>query len=738
MMDLFRAEVETHSAALNDGLLGLESNPQAKEKFQALMRAAHSIKGAARIVGIEAVVKIAHVMEDAFVAAQEARASLGSADIDVLLRALDTIGRIAGSPDASAQGWHTDHAGELQELIAAIGEMTSRPAEPSAQPQAPPPVPAAPPAGSAAPPDNVDRVVRITAENLDKLMGLAGESLVEARWLQPFSNSLMQLKKDQAQLARVLAKFRDSFDGRETDEECERSLSDAHQRAEACRQVLAARIAEFEVFARRSSNLSNRLYREVVASRMRPLSDGVQGFPRLVRDLARTLGKKVDFQIEGLATGVDRDILDRLEAPLNHLLRNAVDHAIERPGERMAACKPPEGKIRLEARHRAGMLSITLTDDGRGIDPEQIRRKIVEKRMVGADMAGDLSEAELMEFLFLPGFSTASKVTEISGRGVGLNVVQSMVQEVGGHVRATSRLGEGTTFLLQLPLTLSVIRTLLVEISGEPYAFPLARIDRSVKVPRSQVELIEGRQFFRLGEDNVALISASQVLEVAEKGGGADELSVIVLGDQMSRYGLVVDRFLGERELVLRPLDPRLGKLQDIGSAAIMVDGSPVLIVDVEDMVRSIDNLLREGRLRRVGRTQGKAAKKGRKRILVVDDSVTVREVERKLLEEGGYLVEVAVNGMDGWNAVRTAPYDLVITDVDMPRMNGIELVASIRRDPSVKNMPVMIVSYKDRDEDRSRGLEAGANFYLTKSSFEDETLLRTVVNLIGEAAPCA
>ncbi|PSB19587.1 hybrid sensor histidine kinase/response regulator, partial [filamentous cyanobacterium Phorm 46] len=383
---------------------------------------------------------------------------------------------------------------------------------------------------------------------------------------------------------------------------------------------------------------------------------------------------------------------------------------------------------------RGGMLSITVSDDGSGIEPEKLREKIVTKGMVSAEMAAKLTEPELMDFLFLPGFSTASQVTEISGRGVGLDIVQSMVQEVGGILRATSLPGKGMSFHLQLPLTLSVIRTLLVEISGEPYAFPLTRIDRILMVDTAEIAIAENRQYFTLDNQNIGLVTAYQVLQLPAPSHKLDFLPVIIVSDRSSSYGLAVDKFLGERDLVVRPLDPRLGKVADISAAAFMEDGAPVLIIDVEDLVRSTDKLLTESRLQKVSQTAQTAESTTRKRVLVVDDSITVREVERKLLENQGYEVEIAVNGMDGWNALRTGNFDLVISDVDMPRMTGIELVSQIKNHSGLKSIPVIIVSYKDREEDRIRGLEVGADYYLTKSSFHDDTLLNAVVDLIGEA----
>ncbi|MBW4592953.1 MAG: hybrid sensor histidine kinase/response regulator [Brasilonema angustatum HA4187-MV1] len=580
---------------------------------------------------------------------------------------------------------------------------------------------------------SVDRVVRVSADNLNRIMGLAGETLVEANWLQPFATSLLRLKKSQVELSNLLEKLQESLVGENLNERAADSLSTSRAKANECRQILSDRLNELELFARRSGNLSDRLYREVIASNMRPFVDGAQGFPRMMRDLARRLGKQVKFEIIGKSTQVDRDILEKLEAPLTHILRNSVDHGLEPPEARQAVGKPPEGTVRLEAAHRAGMLSITVSDDGGGIDLERLRQKIVTKGMINADMAEQLSEPELMEFLFLPGFSTAKAVTEVSGRGVGLDVVQSMVQEVGGIVRAASQLGKGTSFHLQLPLTLSVIRTLLVEISGEPYAFPLTRIDRIIMIHPSSISVVENRQYFVLDGQNIGLVAAHEVLELNNSADNSEELPCVIISDRLSRYGLVVDKFLGERDLVVKPLVKSLGKVPDISAVALMDDGSPVLIVDVEDLLRSIDKLLNVGLISKINKGIDSSGSRQHKRILVVDDSITVREMERQLLENNGYEVEVSMDGMDGWNAVRTGVYDLVISDIDMPRMNGIELVGNIKNHPNLNSLPVIIVSYKDSQEDRIRGLEVGANYYLTKSSFHDNSLLNAVLDLIGD-----
>jgi two-component system sensor histidine kinase and response regulator WspE len=597
--------------------------------------------------------------------------------------------------------------------------------------------------------DAAEGVVRVTAQSLTRLMGLAGESLVEARWLPVFTNSLVKLKKQQLLVSDLLDGINDSLPETEEATQTRLLINDARQRLKGCQMELGGRIGEFENHARQSDDLNSRLYHEVIASRMRPLADGVHGFPRMVRDMSRQLGKQVVFEILGQTTPVDRDILEKLEAPLTHLLRNAIDHGMETPAERTAAGKPEGGTVRLAARHSAGMLSISITDDGRGIDLTRLRNKVVERGMTNRETASRLSDLELLEFLFLPGFSTREEVTDVSGRGVGLDVVRSMVQSVGGTVRIQTQLGRGTTFHLQLPITLSVIRVVLVKIANEPYAFPHNRIDRLFQLPRELVMSLERRQFCNVDGSNVGLVVGRQVFSLPDenphsppktetssraetKGHPHDDLSVVLFSNHDDQFGLVVDAFLGEQDLVVRTLDPRLGHVPNVQAAAILDDGSPILIVDLDDLRTSIERLLKSGKLLRTDQFAASTPASGPRRILVVDDSITVREVQRQLLAGRGYSVEVAVDGLEGWNRVREEKFDLVISDIDMPRMDGFEFVRSMKIDPLLQSTPVIIVSYKDREDDRQRGLEVGANYYLTKSSFHDESLLSAVEDLIG------
>ncbi|MCI0702569.1 MAG: hybrid sensor histidine kinase/response regulator [Planctomycetia bacterium] len=938
MFELFRAEVKAHADTLSAGLLAAEADPN-PSRLEPLMRAAHSIKGAARIMGIDTAVQLAHAMEDAIVSAQQGQIRLKPTDIDTLLKGADILASLADISQDTVEAWVSAHAPRVTELepllLALAGKPTVAPAVstplivetvspngpvvafdptgfPTLPPFAPVEIPAEPfelpavhtmlnlfreetrghlyaitnalsalvndptatepiiesfkqirgaarlvkcspiadaaaalsdfvstvrerksefsplaldwlrlgvftlagsltttdetfpmwlssateqlthiteamtgaakevkgselapipnratesplavPTASVpdlppsfrkelpAPSTSVsvaiapsttpalaqgsvaEPVVRVTAQSLNRLMGLAGESLVQARWLPSFSTALLKLKKQHDRLAVLLDTAYHAAVGGVGGDYLGSLIVDARRQWAACRLELNEKTTDFDDHAARAEDLNARLYREVIASRMRPFGDGVHGLPRLVRDMARSLGKEARLVVAGENTEVDRDILEKLESPLSHLVRNSLDHGLESPDVRTVAGKPTMGVITVEARHRAGVLQVSVSDDGSGVNLARLRQKIVDRGLNTGEMVARMSDAELLEFLFLPGFSTATTVTEFSGRGVGLDVVQDTVRKVGGSVRVTTVAGRGTTFHLQLPLTLSVIRAVVVNVGGEPYAFPHTRIDRLLRVPRREVRSLEHRQFVSVDGQNVGLVMAGQLLDVPAPTPEGAELPVVLFSDISGAYGLVVDSFRGEQDLVVRPLDSRLGKVPNLSAAAILDDGSPVLIVDVEDLIRSMDQFIQTGVL---ARCEAKpAGPVHKKRVLVVDDSITVREVERQLLLHRGYEVTVAVDGMDGWNKVRADRFDLMVSDVDMPRMTGLQLVQAVRGDDRLKDLPVIIVSYKEREEDRLRGLEVGANSYLTKSSFHDNRFIEAVMDLIGE-----
>ncbi|KAF2407750.1 two-component system, chemotaxis family, sensor histidine kinase and response regulator WspE [Pseudomonas antarctica] len=743
LLELFSLEADAQTQVLSAGLLALERNPTQADQLEACMRAAHSLKGAARIVGVDAGVSVAHVMEDCLVSAQESRLYLQPEHIDALLQGTDLLMRIATPGNDVGPA-------DIQAYVALMERLLD-PSQPTAK-VAPPPAPAPAPIIEELPPEpeppvipspagqnkrmteGGERVLRVTAERLNSLLDLSSKSLVETQRLKPYLASMQRLKRIQSNSARAL----DTLDGHlkalELNLEAQEALADTRRLLSEAQALLAEKTAELDEFGWQAGQRAQVLYDTALACRMRPFADVLAGQVRMVRDLGRSLGKQVRLEIEGEKTQVDRDVLEKLEAPLTHLLRNAVDHGIETPEQRLLAGKPAEGLIRLRASHQAGLLVLELSDDGNGVDLERLRGTIVDRHLSPLETALRLSEEELLTFLFLPGFSLRDKVTEVSGRGVGLDAVQHMVRQLRGAVVLEQTAGQGSRFHLEVPLTLSVVRSLVVEVGEEAYAFPLAHIERMCDLAPDDIVQLEGRQHFWHEGRHVGLVAASQLLQRPAGQSNDDTLKVVVIRERDAIYGIAVERFIGERTLVVLPLDDRLGKVQDISAGALLDDGSVVLIVDVEDMLRSVDKLLNTGRLERIARRSQQATEAARKRVLVVDDSLTVRELQRKLLLNRGYEVAVAVDGMDGWNALRSEDFDLLITDIDMPRMDGIELVTLLRRDSRLQSLPVMVVSYKDREEDRRRGLDAGADYYLAKASFHDDALLDAVMELIGGA----
>lgn len=743
LFDLFRMEAEEQVRALQAHLLDLEGGAATAAPLESLMRASHSLKGAARIVGLDAVVHLTHAMEDRFVAAQAGQA-LTSSDIDLMLEATDWLAKLQAVPEGEITGWLESNATVIEACTAKLHGAPPEPAETPttpAQPAAPaaelraeaapvappkpiPPVPAAQPHKDSPPAEDIfaqrpqdaratrERTVRMAAERFDNLVSLSAEVLVTARQLTEYGEVLERNR-------RLMAKAVQTVEDAESADD----VRNAAQRAiEAQIAVLSAHLADLDQAVHANEHTAERLYRAALAGRLRPFSEGVTGIARLVRDTARELRKAVRLEVMGENTRIDRDILDKLEAPISHLVNNAIDHGIESPEERVAAGKLAEAHLRLYARHENGRLAVTVSDDGRGIDKERIRERVIRCRLATLETAARLSEAELLEFLFLPGFSTRETTSMISGRGVGLDVVQSMAQEAGGSVTVTSTPGAGTIFRMTLPVTRSVVRAIRVAVESELYCIPMVRIDRvACMEPQEQ----DGKPAAVWNERSYPIVKMASLLGLADRPMPAGEVPLLFCGG----FAFAVDRFVDQAELSVKRLDPRLGKIPGVSAASVDETGNPLLILDMDDMLLSAAGAP-------ATTSAAEVSDSLTPHILVVDDSHTVREMERRLLVRAGYTVTAAQNGQEAWNLLRLNDYDLLISDVDMPQMNGIELVTRARENPRLARIPVIILSYKDREEDRRRGLDAGADFYLTKGAFENGSFLQAVVDLIGEAAP--
>jgi two-component system sensor histidine kinase and response regulator WspE len=730
LFDLFRMEAEEQVRVLQSGLIELESGAATAATLEALMRAAHSLKGAARIVGLDAIVNLTHVVEDRFVAAQQGRA-LDAAEVDRMLTATDWLARLQAVPESETAAWFEENAPAIEAFAASFAaeaaaegdQVPAAQAVPSTPPQTEPPRDAEPPVVE--PEDDIfaqlapgeqrgpQRHIRIAADRFDKIMSMASETLVASRTLAGYA---IEFERRRRAVARALQMLEDP-------------ASVQAQRDSALREMdrqalaMAVDIAEFDQIARAHERTAEDLYRSVLAGRLRPFSEGIRAASRLVRDTARELGKQVRLEVLGETTRVDRDILERLEAPVSHLITNAIDHGIETPEERTARGKPAEAWLRIHARHENGRLVITVQDDGRGVYPDELRERVVTRGLVTQETASGLSDAELLEFLFLPGFSTRESVNAVSGRGVGLNVVQSMVQEAGGSVVVRSEPNAGTTFRLTLPVTRSVIRVIRIQVEGELYAVPLVRIDRVAHLELVAAADRATAPTVEFNGAHVPVVALGPLLGLSSRPLPSGAVPVLLCGG----LAFAVDQLVDEVELPVRRLDPRLGKIPGVSAASLDEDGLPLLILDVEDLIQTA--------LGRPASTGGEVGgESSAPHILVVDDSHTVREMERRLLVRAGYQVTTAQNGQEAWNLLRLNDYDLLISDIDMPQMNGIELVTKVRANARLARMPVIILSYKGRDEDRRRGLDAGADFYLTKGDFQNENFRQAVVDLIGAA----
>ncbi|MBF0263756.1 MAG: Hpt domain-containing protein [Gammaproteobacteria bacterium] len=777
MLDLFKTEAESQAQIIDENLLNLEQEPDNNSLLEVLMRASHSIKGAARMIGFIPIVDLAHKMEDCFVNTQKGKCQLNKNAIDLLLKCNDFLMAIPHIANDDIIDWLSINQENYQLHLRALDKLAAnqdshldalkaflKPGETPDQDKTSKPdttkdtkdtkvtenvnrqneassIAKLKPEKSLikdktqAKSNNPVASVRIQSEQLNRMLAVSNEMVVSQQWMQTHLNELHQLKKKQIDLASSLTNLREILENMGISHEQLPVLKETEKKLSLLRQELQTNISEVDDYDRKSYILSSRLNREVISSRMRGFVECTHGFKRMVRDVSQALGKQVKLNMEGLDTLVDSDILDKIEAPLTHLIRNAIDHGIEMPEVRSQKGKSPEGLIKLSAYHNAGHLNITIKDDGRGVDLVQLKTKIINKGMINQQMADHLSESELLDFLFLPGFSTREDVTEFSGRGVGLDVVHSETVAMGGQIRSSSQIDQGILIQLQLPLTLSVIRSLLTQIGGAYYAFPLARIHAVIKKNINDIFSLEKQQFITFNEHEISLCDGGQILELKDAGVYSKPvLDIVVLSERGEYFAIVVDQIISEASLALHKIDPRLGKIKDISSAAIADDGKLVLVIDVDDLFISIQEKVN---IHSIPMKQSEARHENHqsgKRVLVVDDSITIREVEKNLLESKGYLVDVAVDGADGWNSVRENYYDLVISDIDMPRMNGIEFVSLIKSDSRLCKIPVMIVSYKDNEQDKRMGLDAGADYYLTKGSFHDDTMIEAVIDLIGES----
>jgi two-component system chemotaxis sensor kinase CheA len=491
----------------------------------------------------------------------------------------------------------------------------------------------------------------------------------------------------------------------------------------------------------------------ILEVRMVPLGQVFDKLARVVRQISRDADKQVNFVITGAETEIDKLIVEELSDPLMHMMRNAVDHGIERPDEREARGKPRAGTIRLTAAQRGSAIEIDVQDDGAGLDPARLRASAVRKGVLSDDQATALDDQAAMDLIFQPGFSTSATVTETSGRGVGLDVVRAHVERLNGHVRVSGSAGRGTRFTIGMPLTLATTRAILVKQSGQIYAIPSMMTERSARVREQQLISLEGRRAVEVEGHPVPVVELADVLErPRESTNGQDAPQwrpFFILRQDDRRVALLADGLLGEQEIVVKSLGWPLRRVRNVGGAAVLGSGQTVAILNPFDLLKTASRLAGAAGRRpdqrpapapttaaaqppAAGGSQSFLNERRRRRILVVDDSLPTRTLVRSILEAAGYATTVATDGTEALEALHGAPVDLVVSDIEMPGLDGFALTAAIRRDEKLRQIPVVLVTSLAAREHRERGVAAGADAYIVKGSFDQGQLLDTVGRLIA------
>ncbi len=802
LLATFRAEVDERLASLSAGLLQLETQASPRQLIAALFRDAHTVKGSARMMGLTKVLETAHAAEDLLGALRDGRFQVRRDYVDLLLATVDGIGRsITSAPHAEVTEYLDLLVTALRGALEGDDPVTvPRMAEPvpvAASRIAPPPPPSAsspdgtapasafivptPPAGPSPaafvvppPPANqpavtlggsggarvpppppqsqaaitpVDRgneravdSVRVTSQRVYDLLDVVGEAELDARRVEQSAERVIALATDQKRWLRAL---RDAVaaSGSSLPSDVEDAVYNVMTVTDQMQQSGHQLRALVEDARGRLA-----LVRDgAMGLAMVPVRRVVAAFPRLVRDVASSTGKDVRLNLVGEDVELDKKVLDGVADALKHLVINAIDHGCETPDDRIAAGKSPRATVTVAAKAAGGTVVLEVSDDGRGIDENRVRAAAIERGLlpVGSTVAG----AQLLQLLFLAAFSTSATVTSTSGRGVGLDVVKTAVDDLGGTIDVFSELGVGTQFVLTLPITLGVLRCLIARVGDERYAVPVPAVMESLSLRDVPVENVAGVPVVIRHGISVPLLDLGSALGVP---GARDARAALVVrhGGASDLIAWSVDRLEGELELVVKDLGSFVGRLPLVTGATIDGDGSVVCLIDLREI---------SGRAGGTGHVAGGtaaampavgslgahgddaegtemfAAPVGRKpRILVVEDSVGVRELERVILESAGYEVVTAVDGLDGIARLRAQPADLVLSDVEMPGMDGFTLTRTIRRTRGWEQVPVVIMTSRGDESDRRAGLEAGANAYLLKSDFDQTELVDTVRRLVG------
>ncbi len=751
LLATFKVEAQEHIQGMDSGLVALE-NASAEEAraniLDTTFRHAHSLKGAARAVNVTDIETICQSLEGVFAALKRQEIAPSPELFDVLHRNVDALGELLGfidaEPPASIKPRVADLTRSLQGVL--TGKPPAQPREPAE----------APPAAASSPPEavrtgaeekqNVSMTVRVSTAKLDAVLLQAEELLFAKQVSAQHAGKLRMVqagsstwKKKWAQMrpeVRLIQKSLESSGERDGRADTGASLARLVEFLEWNRdfiEALQTDLGSLAEAARRDQRsvgtMVDNLLDEMKKIVMQPFSTLLDLFPRLVRELSREQGKEVELSIQGGDIEIDRRILEEMKDPLIHLVRNCLDHGIETPGERARRGKQPRATVTMSISARDGSnVELLVADDGQGIDAGKVKAAAGKLRLLSPERAESLEDKEALAFIFQSGVSTSPIITDISGRGLGLAIVKEKVEKLNGALSVETEAGRGTSFRIILPLTLARFHGVLVRVGEHLFVFPTSSVERVARVAKDDVQTVENRETITVKGQAVSLARLRDLLDLAATsaaGGQPDVLPAVVVASANQRIAFVVDEVLHEQEVLVKTLGKQLVRIRNIAGATVLGTGRVAPILNVPDLVASA--VQASGTGIRAAARPSEAAEKARKSVLVAEDSITSRTLLKNILETAGYQVETAVDGVEALTKLRSGEYDLVVSDVDMPRMNGFVLTEKIRADKKLLELPVILVTSLDSREDREHGIDVGANAYIVKSSFDQSNLLEII-----------
>ena len=723
VIQTFVAEARERIGRMNKALLALETRPENREAFRTVLHEAHTLKGAAKMMGLGAIGALTHRLEDVLVAVEEQGRPLAGGLADLVFTALDTLSHLV-------EGYALRRPErDIQEILRrlevegtgepALGREPVRPGIPERQVSGP---------AEGREPEQFEGSIRVSLEKLDRLANFAVEMAVSRMRAAEARRGLREALQQSRAGLRHWGGLRETLAQGAAGDRAAEAIRQLEGWNRDLREVLERTWDDLEEVRVQQDHLVGELRHQILGIRMQPLAVVFEAFPRAVRDLAREFGKEVQLVISGGEEELDRRIIEELGEPLLHLIRNGLDHGLEAPSAREAAGKPAQGFLAIRAWPKGNRVVLEVEDDGAGIDPAAVRETAVRRGLLRAEAAEALTEAEVLDLIFRPGFSTSRLITDVSGRGIGMEVVRKVIERLRGAVSVESLPGRGTRVTLDLPLSLAMLPALLVRTGGVAYAFPATAVERVARFRPEELHSLEGRRAARLEGETIPLVDLAPLLGIASGPGEGGTATAVLLRGGAHKVGFVVDEVLDEAEVVLKELGRFLEKekVEVVTGATVLGSGEVVLILDPATLIRAA----RGAPVAPVEAAGAPPPPPGR--LLVVEDSLIARDLERTILESAGYRVDVALDGVDALEKLRAERYDLVITDIEMPRMDGFALLERIRAQDPTRDLPVVVVTNRERTEDKRRGMELGADAYILKSSFDQSSLLDTIQRLMG------